>query len=238
MVLIDPVVALDQHVATTLNALAGHPTWPNRLVVVLSEANWLKVTPFVLAATWYWNCEPRIANRKDVANGFVGIALAFMLNRLLQLSLPFRPRPIHDVLLGLDLPAGLEPEILGGWSSFPSDHAAVFAALVGLVLPLSRRLGYLGLAYAVLFVLLPRLYLGVHYLSDLAVGFAVGAGASWLAHRRPLANLVGPAVERAARRHPATFYTASVLVLTQLVQMFGDIRRYGAISKGLLAGTF
>jgi undecaprenyl-diphosphatase len=237
MVLIDTVVALDHQVATVLNTFAGQPTVLNRLVVRLSEANWLKVTPFILVAAWYWNSEPRIANRKDVANGFVGIALAVLLNRALQLSLPFRPRPIHDALLGLDLPAGLTPEILGGWSSFPSDHAAIFAALVGLVAPLSRRLARLGLVYAVLFVLLPRLYLGVHNLSDLVAGFAVGAGAAWIAHRRPLADLAGPAVERVARLHPAPFYTVGLLLLTQVVQMFGDVRQYGAIARGLLAGT-
>ncbi|MCA0304228.1 MAG: phosphatase PAP2 family protein [Proteobacteria bacterium] len=237
MFLIDHIVALDHHVATALNTWAGQPTVLNRLVVRLSEANWLKVTPFVLVAAWYWNCEPRMANRKDVANGFVGIALALVLNRALQLALPFRPRPIHDALLGLDLPAGLTPEILGGWSSFPSDHAAIFAALVGLLVPLSRRLARLGLAYAILFVLLPRLYLGVHNLSDLVAGFAIGALAAWIAHARPLANHVGPAVERLARLHPAPFYTVGLLMLTQVVQMFGDVRQYGSIAKGLLAGT-
>ena len=237
MFLIDHVIALDHHVAAALNALAAQPTAFNRLVVRLSEANWLKVTPFVLVAAWYWNCEPRIANRKDIANGFVGIALAILLNRALQLALPFRPRPIHDAILGLDLPAGLTPDILGGWSSFPSDHAAIFAALVGLVAPLSRRLARVGLAYAILFVLLPRLYLGVHNLTDLVAGFAVGAAAAWIAHRRPLAGFVGPAVERLARIHPAAFYTAGLLVLTQVVQMFGDVRQYGSIAKSLLAGT-
>ena len=237
MFLIDHVVALDHHVAAALNAFAGQPTVLNRLVVRLSEANWLKVTPFVLVAAWYWNCEPRAMNRRDIANGFVGIALAILLNRALQLALPFRARPIHDAVLGLDLPAGLTPEILGGWSSFPSDHAAIFAALVGLVVPLSRRLARLGLACAVLFVLLPRLYLGVHFATDLVTGFAVGALAAWIAHRRPLSGLVGPAVERLARLHPAAFYTGGLLILTQVVQMFGDVRQYGSIARSLLAGT-
>ncbi len=43
--------------------------------------------------------------------------------------------------------------------------------------------------------------------------------------------------ERLARRHPAPFYTVGLLALTQGVQMFGDIRHYGSIAKGLLAGT-
>ena len=237
MFIVDQIVNLDRHIATALNALAGQSTILNRLAVSLSEANWLKVTPFVLVAAWFWNSEPKIANRKDVANGFVGIALALLLNRLLQLALPFRPRPIHDAALGLSLPAGLSLDILGGWSSFPSDHAAIFAALVGLVMPLSRRLAWAGVGYALLFVLLPRLYLGIHYVSDITVGFAIGAAGSWIAHRRPLASLVGPSVERLARIHPAAFYTVGLLLLTQVVQMFGDVRRYSSIAKGLLAGT-
>lgn len=237
MIVIDQVILLDQWVAHAFNAWSSQPWVFNRLVVHLSEANYLKVTPFVLVAAWLWNCEPRISNRRDVVNGFVGIGLAFLFNRALQLLLPFRPRPIHDVLLDLGPPAGLTLEILGGWSSFPSDHAAIFAALIGLVMPLSPRLARVGIAYAILFVLVPRLYLGVHYLSDVTAGFAIGAAASWIAHRKPLASFAGPAVERLARLHPAAFYTITVLMLTQVVQMFGDVRRYGSIAKGLVAGT-
>ena len=237
MIVIDQIVMLDQSVARALNAMSSQPWVFNRLVAQLSEANYLKVIPFVLVAAWFWNCEPRISNRRDVVNGFVGIGLAFLFNRLLQLSLPFRPRPIHDVLLDLSPPGGMTLDILGGWSSFPSDHAAIFAALIGLVMPLSPRLARVGIAYALLFVLVPRLYLGVHYLTDIMAGFAIGAVASWIAHRRPLATLVGPAVERLARLHPAAFYTVAVLMLTQVVQMFGDVRHYGSIAKGLLVGT-
>lgn len=229
--------AADHHIAQWLNALSALPGPANRLLVLLSEANFLKVVPFVLVAVWYWNVEPRPANRRIIVNGFAGVMLAFVVGRILQLTLPHRARPLHAPSLDLHLPAGMVPDILGGWSSFPSDHAAIFAALVGMTLALSRPLGRLGLAYAILVVLLPRAYLGFHFPSDILAGFALGMATSWMMQRPWLIAAIGPFGERVAQRHPAAFHVGAILFLTQLVQMFGDVRRYGSIAKGLVVGT-
>ena len=231
------VGTIDNHIAQWLNQLSAVAGPANRFLVLLSEANFIKVMPFVAVAAWYWNCEPRSTNRQTIVNGFTGIFLALLLGRILQLTLPFRARPIHTAGLDLQLPAAMTPDILGGWSSFPSDHAAVFAALVGMVFALSRVLGRIGLAYAIIVVLLPRVCLGLHFLSDVVAGFAVGAAASWLAQSWPANRFVGPFVERLSLRHPAAFYSFSILLLAQLVQMFGDVRRYSSIAKGLIVGT-
>ena len=47
----------------------------------------------------------------------------------------------------------------------------------------------------------------------------------------------GPFVERLSLRRPAAFYSFGILFLAQLAQMFGDIRRYSSIAKGLIVGT-
>lgn len=231
------IETVDNQIAQWLNLLSALPGPANRLLVLLSEANFLKVVPFVLVATWCWNREPRTANRQGIINGFTGVMLALTAGRVLQLTLPHRARPIHAPGLDLQLPAGMVPDILGGWSSFPSDHAAIFAALVGMTFALSRTLGWLGLAYAIVVVLLPRAYLGFHFLSDIAGGFAIGTAVSWLAQRRLFGSVVGSSIERLSRRHPAAFYAGAILFLTQLVQMFGDVRRYSSIAKGLIVGT-
>ena len=231
------IEVVDNHIAQWLNLLSALPGPANRLLVLLSEANFLKVVPFVLVATWYWNREPRTANRQIIIHGFIGVMLAFMLGRVLQLTLPHRARPIHAPRLDLQLPAGMVPDIMGGWNSFPSDHAAIFAALVGLTFALSRTLGGLGLAYAIVVVLLPRAYLGYHFPSDILGGFAIGTAVSWLVQGRRFGSVVGLTLERVSQRHPAAFYVAAILFLTQLVQMFGDVRRYSSIAKGLIVGT-
>jgi hypothetical protein len=42
-------------------------------------------------------------------------------------STPTHPRPLQTDALGFVIPAGVEPETLNHFDSFPSDHGAVFA---------------------------------------------------------------------------------------------------------------
>ncbi|MDI1290562.1 MAG: phosphatase PAP2 family protein, partial [bacterium] len=76
--------------------------------------------------------------------------------------------------------------------SFPSDHAVIAgAACVGLWL-VSRRLGVLTGAVALLLAL-SRVYVGVHYPADVVVGLAEGgaiAALLWVLMRAPLTRAV------------------------------------------------
>jgi undecaprenyl-diphosphatase len=87
-----------------------------------------------------------------------------------------RHRPVLD-----------DPLAIGTGFSFPSGHALVSTALYGAIAlliaaPLEPRARRFVLAAAVALVGLigfSRLYLGVHYLSDVLAGFAIGL--AWLA---------------------------------------------------------
>ena len=237
MHLVDIIISADWKIAKAFNSVSALPGTFNRLAVLLSEANYLKVAPFVFVAVWFWNAEPRDLHRRKVTAGLLGVAAAMALGRALQLSLPFRARPIHTDELGLSLPAGMIPDTLGGWSSFPSDHAVLFGALVGMTYFLSRRLGVAGLRFAIALVLIPRLYIGVHFVSDIVVGFGLGLAVAGLVQVPIVARMLSVPVTPLAGRYPAVFYTTSFFFLTELVQMFGDLRHYASIAKGLFIGT-
>ncbi len=237
MSIIDAILTVDFNIAQALNAWASKPTTFNRLIVLFNENNFAKMAPFVCMAAWYWN-KPGGRTRPIVINGLAGIFVAFFIGRILQVSLPFRARPIHTEALHLILPNGESPDILGGWSSFPSDHAAIFMALSMLAFALSRRTGVLALLYALLVVILPRVYIGVHFMTDTLAGMLVGGIAGWIALRSSLAAIVGPAVNRFALRYPSLFYALAMLFIGQLIQMFSDVRMYASVLKGILSGTF
>jgi undecaprenyl-diphosphatase len=80
-----------------------------------------------------------------------------------------RPRPCH-ALEGVRLLVGC-----GGSYSMPSGHATnIFAAMVFLSLRYSKGLPlFLALAFLVAY---SRMYVGVHYPSDVMVGAALGTG--------------------------------------------------------------
>ena len=157
MSILDPITGFDAWAAHALNGYAARNGVFNHVVVLLTGADLIKMAPFVAIAVWFWHRPPLSAHRRIVLRGMAGIFVAFFVGRVLQVGLPARLRPVHDAGLGLALPAFTSAETLGGWSSMPSDHAAIFAAAVCLAFALSRWIGVLTALHAVGLGLLPRL---------------------------------------------------------------------------------
>ncbi len=96
-----------------------------------------------------------------------------------------RPYATHPHLLVL---AGRTSDF-----SFPSDHAVMAGAAAAGLLLVSRRLGAVAVAAAVLMAV-ARVYIAAHYPWDVLAGLAFGAavaGLGWLVVRRPLTALAG-----------------------------------------------
>jgi undecaprenyl-diphosphatase len=66
--------------------------------------------------------------------------------------------------------------------SFPSDHAALAFALAGAILLINRRWGWTFIAIAAL-ISIARVYVGVHYPSDVLAGALIGLICAYLVHR-------------------------------------------------------
>lgn len=78
-------------------------------------------------------------------------------------------------------------------ASFPSDHATMAGAVAVGLLIVSRRLGVIAVAAAVLMAF-TRVYIAAHYPADVAAGLLLGgvvAVLTWLLVRRPLTRVVG-----------------------------------------------
>ena len=92
-----------------------------------------------------------------------------------------RPRPSHDPVLSEQVHLVAKPDgtlYKGGPYGFPSSHAANSMALaLWVILYLGERRKWLiiGMLCWVLLVSYSRIYLGVHYPSDLLVGWILGA---------------------------------------------------------------
>ncbi len=149
------------------------------------------------------------------------LGLSICINGILK-DLVQAPRPFWQA----GAPEALRLETATGYS-FPSGHSQAAATLYTALAVQTRRSAVkAALAALILAVGFSRLYLGVHYLEDVAVGILLGAGTSLL---------VGVLLQRKMLRQAMTF-CAMAAALTLLVAQSDDSYAAAGLSAGLLGG--
>ena len=182
---------LDRDIVLWLNSGAG------KIGVLDSLAEWVVgdylVTALLglsLVAIWFGSAmDPaRISRQIGVLTALGAVALANLVVITIN-SLYFRDRPFADLDVTLLFYRPTD-------SSMPSNSAAAFVGLAAAVWGFDRRAGAVLLAVAGLHAFL-RVYVGVHYPSDIAVGAMIGVAAALGAYG--LRRLLGPIPVKAIR---------------------------------------
>jgi undecaprenyl-diphosphatase len=198
----------------------------------------LKGAPFVAAFVWFWfrRSERQGERRTVIVATLPAMLLALVLNRTIAVLMPFRVRPAADpsVLVNPPLPGVTLNFDLENWSSFPSDHATFFFAMVASLWLLSRPAGIVAALYAVAVICVPRVYFGLHYPLDLAVGALLGLATAW-AVDIGLRNRLSGWTVRLCERHPEWFYSLMFLAAFETAAMFRNARRlqHGVLVEGV-----
>jgi undecaprenyl-diphosphatase len=212
------IASLDRAILLFCNQLAGRSSGFDGLVMFVSHNGLVKGGPY--AALWWWHWFRNPASRPRVVAASAAAVAAIFVARVLATVLPFRARPFDSSDLTLH-PTAFQSQVHTlGWSAFPSDHAAFFFALATGFLLISRRTGIAALLHAAVFICLPRVYLGIHYPSDLAAGAAIGAAAAWVANRERVVRLLTTPWLASAENAPAWFYAAAFLFTYQMAEVF------------------
>ena len=181
----------------------------------------------MLMVLWYFwfhdpNHSPEVRSRIliTILSGLV----ALMVSRLVAEALPFRPRPFS--VPGEELrPLSDGSETIRTWSSFPSDHAAMAFALSMGIRTIVRWAGALAFLIAILFISFPRVFMGLHYPSDVISGALIGIIVTSLMQARRIRTLVAPPLLRLERSHSGAFYVTLFTIMYEITRMFDDVRR-------------
>lgn len=214
---------LDDQVVLFLNQVV-HRWWTlDTLLFLCSSSPLLRggVTATLIWWVWFKQGEQQRRSREILLFGIVGCVCAVWLARLVSHLAPFRARPLHNPELNLHLAEGLSRKLLLGWSSFPSDHAALFVCLAVCLWLASRKLGIIATAEVLVVVCLPRLVLGIHYPSDVLGGASIGASVALLARSAKVGALVTGRALAWADRSPQLFY-ASLFFATYMIGVVFD----------------
>ena len=111
---------------------------------------------------------------------------------------------------------------MSSWSSFPSDQAALFFALATGIWLVNRRIGAFAFVWTAIAICMPRVYLGLHYASDIVGGAILGVAATLALQRLP--DTLAEPILRLEVRWPGPFYAAAFLFCFELAGLFWDSR--------------
>lgn len=220
----DFIFQADEHLLRLVSGFAGQVGWFDVLVDRIQENELAKgvVTVMLVWALWFGKGEHLVATRlRLMATALIGVT-AVAVGQGLALLLPFRDRPIHDPDLKFN--RVLNDDVLQGWSSFPSDHAVLFFALATSLFMINRTVGLVALLHAAVIVSLPRIYLGLHFPSDIIGGAMLGVAIALILMRPGIALVRQLRLLDWERASPSTFYPAMFFISFQIASMFYSVR--------------
>lgn len=236
-------MSLDIQLVESLNQFARSVPPIDVLVVFITHSYLFKGGVMMTFLWWGWfRDHPDQERQRQLLMSVLFAALASLVAaRALAWALPFRTRPINDPAVDMVLPIGMPPAALSGWSSFPSDHAALFGCLASGMFLVSKRAGAAATAYCIAVIMLPRVYCGFHYPSDLVAGYLLGALLTWIISREAAMQRIVRPVYGWFESRPGLWYPLLFLLSYLIVTLFDDVRNFGTlcymILERLLAGN-
>jgi undecaprenyl-diphosphatase len=168
------------------NSLARNTSWAHGLITAYAKYGIVVFSVLFLAAWWWARLAPD-PEREMALLGWacIGAVVAFVvaqgIGALVDRSRPYET--IHDAVVLIPRSSDV---------SFPSDHATVAGALAAGLWLVNRRVGQLAVVAAVALGL-ARVYVGVHFVSDVVGGLVLGAAVA-LIGSRPAVRVLRPLV--------------------------------------------
>jgi undecaprenyl-diphosphatase len=226
---LETLVGWDVTIFSAVNGLAGRSAPLDEFVKGVSQSYLVKGVPVMMLLWGLWFADGPVgrATRPKLLALLATTLVAIGIGRLLAAALPFRARPLRTPWLESNLAATVNPESLDGWSSMPSDHAVLYFSLAVGFLLVNRWAGLAVLLHTLLVISLPRVYLGLHFPSDILVGGIVGTVIA-LAMVPPLARaLEERSVVPRLVDYSYLWYPAMFLITFESASLFSQSRLAG-----------
>jgi undecaprenyl-diphosphatase len=220
----------DDSIITFFNQFAQRFPLFDSIVVFFSNSDLMKGGVMIAGIWWAWfyaNSTDQRKSRSYLLTALLGALVALTFARILAHGLPMRMRPILDPTLHFKVPNGAPDQSNWTiWSSFPSDHASLFFALLTGIWLVNRRAGIVMLFYVLIAIAFPRIYIGIHYPTDILGGAILGVGSVLACSWRPLREPWTRPVLNWFERWPGLCYAALFIVMFQIATLFWDIRTF------------
>ncbi|HEX2940408.1 MAG TPA: phosphatase PAP2 family protein [Rhodopila sp.] len=233
----------DLAILTFLTGFAGKSRIFDHVVNAISRFDLFKGV-FIMCLFWAaWGMakpgetpRDRDERHENLTSILIGGLLTGALSRILQLTLHVHQRPM---LSNLHLPfpafdAGIGS--LNTWNSFPSDHSMLFFALSTGLWTIDRRLGIIAGIWSFVMIDLPRVYLGIHYPSDVLAGAVIGIACMTIYLHLPL-HKMNHAISAWRNQYPGVFLAILFFMTDETAHLLDEFRQLAHSMAAVLLHT-
>lgn len=216
----------DQSILNFIGQFARHSELFDSIVVNIANNELFKGGILSIIIWWLW-FSPSVEQKKvrvALISTLLGSLVAVFFARILPLTLPYRQRPNLRDDIGFIAPYHSEGLRFDHLTSFPSDHATLLFGLAIGIYFASKNLGRWVLLYTLLFIGLPRVYLGLHYPTDVLCGALLGMLVIYLANKPWFVNKISLKVYELSEKQAPFFYATFFLITYQISDLFMQLR--------------
>ena len=216
----------DRSIIYTLHEVSKNSEKLTTFLIFIASNDFLKggIVVSIFWYFWFQNDTKLNEKRERIIMSMVSCFLAIFVGRILARLLPFRSRPVLNPNFSMFFPSksvvhGLELE-----SSLPSDHAVMFFALATGIFFISRRTGIFTYFYISIFVCFPRIYLGLHYPSDIVLGAIIGIVVTLVYFHLKFGRILAQKALVFYGNFPGIFFLLFFWMCFQIGTMFDSVR--------------
>lgn len=226
-------LGLEDKLILALNQVARKSEAFDYVMHALSYLNLISGVMLVAGFWALWFMPALKSRRVELLTCSIAAFGSAALSRIMQKLTPLHMRPLQDQSLDITPPIGIDANNLHDYSSFPSDHAAVYIGLAYVLWRLHRSVGLAAFAFAGL-LCFTRVYLGFHFITDIIGGGALAILTVQIALLAPFQRIGGWLTSFSDTR-PHWFYSLAFVGCYVIATLADELRN---LANGLLGVIF